>query len=124
MNRQQAGLSLSGFLGVLILFGCLAFIFIKLFPVYSENYSVVASMKGVAEDPDVSGKNAVQIKSMLTKRLQVSYVENVKPEHIRVSRENGGYVLSVSYEVRRPLIHNLDYVARFENEVSIRSTGK
>lgn len=120
MHRYQSGISLSGFLGLLVLLGSLAFIAMKLFPAYSENYSVTTSMKGVAEDPEVAGKNAAQIKNMLMKRLQVSYVENVKSEHVRVSREkDGGYVISVSYEVRKPLIHNLDYVARFDNEVRV-----
>lgn len=119
MRHRQSGLSLSGFLGLLILLGFLAFIAMRLFPVYSENYSVVTSMRGVAEDPEIAGKNVAQIKSMLVKRLQVSYVENVKSEHIRVTKEARGYTLSVSYEVRKPLVYNLDFVARFENEVKL-----
>lgn len=109
-----------GFVGLLGVLGFVAFIAMRLFPVYAEYHSVVSSMKGLAADPESTGADTAQIRRMLSRRMQISYVENVKPENIRVNRVDGGYSLTVSYEVRRPLIYNLDFVAKFENEVPLR----
>ena len=119
MNRQS-GISMMGFVGLLIVLGSIAFVVMRLFPVYSEHHSVVTAMKGLAADPESAGQDVGQIRKMLAKRLQISYVENVKPENIRITRQDGGYLLVVSYEVRRPLVYNLDFVAKFEDEVPLR----
>ena len=121
--RRQAGLSMMGFLGFLIIGGLVAFLAMRLFPVYSEHHSVVTSMRGVAADPAASGQDPGKVRSMLAKRLSISYVDSVKPENVKVVRTDGGYDLVVSYEVRRPLAYNLDFVAKFEDRVSLRRNG-
>lgn len=122
MHRQD-GISMMGFLGFLIVGCLLAFIAMRLFPVYSEHHSVVTSMRGVAADPAASGQDPAKVRSMLSKRLRTSYVDSVKPEHVKIVRTDGGYDLVVSYEVRRPLAYNLDFVAKFEDRVSLRRNG-
>ena len=121
--RRQAGLSFFGFLGFLLLAGFLAFLAMRLFPVYSEYYNVSTSLKGLAGDPETSGKDPGQIKKMLVKRMEISYVENVKAENIKVSRSGSDTEVTVAYEVRRPLAYNLDYVASFEKTVTLRKGG-
>lgn len=121
--RRQAGLSFFGFIGFLLIAGFLAFLAMRLFPVYSEYYNVSTSLKGLAADPEAAGKDAGQIKKMLAKRFEISYVENVKADNIKVSREGADTEVTVSYEVRRPLAYNLDYVASFEKSVTLRKGG-
>ena len=118
--KRQNGISMFGFIGFLLVAGFLAFLAMRLFPVYSEYHGVVTSMKGLAADPAASGKGIVEIRKMLGKRLQTSYVENVKPEHISIRRTDGQTELVVAYEVRRPLAYNLDFVASFEKVVVLR----
>ena len=58
----------------------------------------------------------------LFRRFYISYVESVKSEHVKVTRNNG-YNLNVKYEVRRPLIYNLDFVAKFDKTVDLTRAG-
>ena len=52
--KAQGGITLLGFLMVLMIVGFFAFLVMRLFPVYSEYYSVVSAMKGVQAEPGVS----------------------------------------------------------------------
>ena len=88
-RKKQQGLTLLGFVMVLAVVGVFAFVGLKLFPVYSEYYSVVSDMKGIQAEPGVSSKSPAEIKKLLFRRFYVSYVESVKQENITVTRQNG-----------------------------------
>jgi hypothetical protein len=45
----------------------------------------------------------------------VNYSENVKQDNVKIERMQGGWKMTVKYEVRRPLIYNLDIVGNFES---------
>lgn len=119
---SQRGLTLLGFLMVLGVVGFFAFIFMKLFPVYSEYYSVAQSMEAVQLEPGVATMPPERIRILLDKRFNISYVESVKPENITIKREKG-YNLRIAYEVRRPLLYNLDFVAKFDKTVDLTRQG-
>ena len=121
-RSRQTGLTLLGFIMVLGVVGFFAFLGMKLFPVYAEYYSVVADMKGVQGEPGIAQASPTIVRDKLFRRFYISYVTSVKPEHVVVSRKNG-YNLAVKYEVRRPLVWNLDFVAKFEKTVDLTRAG-
>ena len=121
-RKKQQGLTLMGFVMVLAVVGVFAFVGLKLFPVYSEYYSVVSDMKGVQSEPGVAQMSPAEVRDKLFRRFYISYVESVKAEHVKITRNNG-YNLNVKYEVRRPLIYNLDFVAKFEKTVDLTRAG-
>lgn len=117
-KSSQRGITLLGFLMVLAVVGFFAFIIMKLFPVYSEYYSVAQSMEAIQMEPGVANMPPEKIRVLLDKRFNIGYVESVKPEHITIKREKG-YNLRIAYEVRRPLMYNLDFVAKFDKTVDL-----
>ena len=119
---RQSGMTLIGFVFVLAVAGFFAFLIMRLFPVYSEYYSVVSDMKGLAAEPGVATMSPERVREMLNRRFYISYVESVKPEHIKITRNNG-YNLTIKYEVRRPLLYNLDFVAMFDKTVELSRQG-
>ena len=122
VKGRQRGLTLIGFVVVLALLGFFAYIGMKLFPVYTEYYSVVQAMKGIQGEPGVSTMSPAKIEDLLFRRFYISYVESVKPENVRVTRKTG-YTLNVKYEVRRPMVYNLDFVASFDKTVDLTRQG-
>ena len=114
MKRNQSGLTLIGFIVVLGIIGLFAYIGMKLFPMYSEFYSVKQALKGLAAEPGIANQDPAKVKDLLFRRLYVSYAENVKQNNVTVKRDSQGYVITVSYEVRRELIGNLDVVGKFD----------
>lgn len=114
----QSGLTLMSFLIVLCVVGFFIFLGMKLFPVYSEYSSVVTDMKGLAAEPGVERLTPEQIRARLMTRFDLSYVDSVKPQDIKIVRQNG-YQLQVAYEVRRNMMYNLDFVAVFDKTVQL-----
>ena len=63
-----------------------------------------------------------KIKDLFFRRLYVDYAdEDLKPENVRIERKDNGYTLQVQYEVRRPLIADLDIVGKFEGAAAQNS---
>ena len=122
MKRYHSGMTLIGFVFILIIAGFFAFLIMRLFPVYSEYYGVVSAMKGIQAEPGVASMPPAKIRDLLNRRFYISYVKSVKPEHIKIDRKDG-YNLTVKYEVREPLVYNLDFVAKFEKTVSLTRQG-
>ena len=115
-NRRvnQKGITLIGFVVVLAVVGLFAYVGMKLLPMYSEYYSVKQALKGLAQEPGIANQDPARIKDLFFRRLYISYAENVKAEHVKLERTDGGaWRMTVNYELRKPLIANLDVVGKF-----------
>ena len=123
MKRKQSGITLMSFLVVLIIVGFAAFIAMRLFPMYQEYYSVKSALKGLANEAGVSDMDPARIQDLFFRRLYINYSENVKPAHVKIERMDGGWNMKVSYEVRRPLMGNLDVVGKFDTSQALTRQG-
>jgi len=117
--HKQRGITLIGFIFVLSFALFIAFIGMKIGPIYMEYYSVVSAMNGVASERGSANLSPYDIRVKVLNRLYVSYsAENVKEKHIKLTRKNGVH-LRIAYEVRKPVIGNLDVVAMFDRSVRL-----
>ena len=123
MKRKQGGLSLLGFLVVLAVVGFAAYVGMKLFPMYQEYYSVRSAMKGLANEPGVADMDPAKVQDLFFRRLYINYSENVKPQNVKFERTEGGWKMRVNYEVRRPLVGNLDVVGVFDTTQELTRRG-
>ena len=104
MKRKQSGLSLVGFLVVLAVVG-------------------FAAMKGLANEPGVADMDPAKVQDLFFRRLYINYSENVKPQNVKFERMEGGWKMRVNYEVRRPLVGNLDVVGKFDKTQDLTRRG-
>ena len=116
--HKQKGMTLIGFIFVLAFVIFLSFIGMKIGPMYMEYYSVVSAMNGIASERGSARLSPYQIKLRFLTRLNVSYTENVKESHLKIIRGNGVH-MRVTYEVREPIVGNLDVVAKFDRSVRL-----
>ena len=123
MKRTQRGITLIGFVIVLGLVGFFAYIAMKLVPMYSEYYSVKQALKGLQAEPGIANRDPGKIQDLFFRRLYISYAENVKPEHVKIERVDGGWNMRVDYEVRKPLMANLDVVGKFSTSEQLTNRG-
>lgn len=122
--RRQQGMTLLSFIIVLAVVGFAAFIGMKLFPMYQEYFAVRTAMKELAADPAAGGKSPAEIRDQFFRKLYINYSENVKPENVKLERAPaGGWNMSVDYEVRRPLVGNLDVVGKFATTETLSNRG-
>lgn len=121
--KQQRGITLTSFLMVLAVVGFFLFIGMKLFPMYQEYWSVGKAIKSVANDGSVpTDPNSIQ--RSLDKYFEVGYIDSITGRDIKVERApNGGALIIADYEVRKPLLYNLDIVGKFHVEEIKRPAG-
>jgi hypothetical protein len=123
MRCRQQGLTLIGFIVVLVVLGCAAYIAMRLIPVYTEYYSVVNSLKGVAQEPGAETMDPAAIHNLIGRRFNISYVESIDSKDVKIIHDDNGMRLVVNYEVRKPVVYNVDLIAHFEKSVAV-SGGK
>lgn len=116
--KKQQGLSIIGFIIVLAMAVFVSYLGMRIVPLYMEYYSVVSALNGVASERGSARLSPYDIKVKVLNRLYVSYSENVKESHIKITRGNG-VNLRVKYEVRTPIMGNLDVIARFDKSVKL-----
>ena len=123
MKRTQGGMTLLGFIMVLAVAGIGVYVGMKTIPMYSEFFSVKKSLDGLALEPGINNAPPDKIKAAFFRRLYVNYSDNVKDQDVKIERMEGGWHMTVSYEVRRPLIANLDVVGNFVAEKDLTHGG-
>jgi Tfp pilus assembly major pilin PilA len=117
---HQRGVSLIGWLIILVFIGFAALIGIRVVPVYVEAYTVKSVLNGLQSDSGLSGSDRNAVLQSLMKRLDINDVKSVKRENIKFESGSGGLEVLVDYETRFPLVANIDGLAQFTQRAIIR----
>ena len=123
LARPQRGLTLLGFLIVLIVVAFFGLMIMKLFPVYSEWYAVRSSLSALQQEPGIATKTPDEVRKLLQRKWFISYVKTPTMKDVKVQRRGGDYLVTVAYERRGNLLYNLDYIAAFDKTVSLTRQG-
>lgn len=123
MRRKQGGITLIGFIIVAAVAGFFVYIGMKLFPMYSEYYAVKSALKGLAAEPNAGNLDPGRIQTLLFRRLDMSYSDSIKKDNVKIQRVDSGWQIEVKYEVRKPLVANLDVVGRFQASQQLSGGG-
>ena len=117
MKRNQHGMTLISFILILAVVGFFGYLAMRLFPVYSEYYSAVNDIKAVTQATGADKGSVDELNDSLYRRFQISYVDSIDlKKHVKYVKQNDKRTLKLNYEVRRPLMYNLDFVAKFDRE--------
>jgi hypothetical protein len=123
MKSKQTGITLIGFLIVLMVAGFFGYMAMKLVPAYTEYMGVSKALEQEAGD-GLQGKSLGEVRNDLLRKLDFQYVstDTVGPKDITVSRENNTTSLKVSYDKRVPFMYNIDFLLHFEKSVALQGT--
>jgi len=119
--RRTDGLTLIGFLIVLVVTLFFAYAAMRLVPMYLEYHALTNAMGQLESNPASANMSPGQIKNKIQRTLWASYANNnIKKEHMRISKTSGGIKVRVAYEIREPFLGNIDIVGKFERSVVLR----
>ena len=120
-RKQMRGITLIGFLFLLIIVGFFGYLGMRLVPMYTEYMGVVKSMEQVRAEPGARNWSPEQVRRSLQFKFDTQYVESgaIPPEAIQVIRQGGSSTLRIRYERRVPFIHNLELLGTFDKSVSL-----
>ena len=119
--RNQNGLTLMGFLIVLVIGLFFSYAVMRVLPMYLEYHALVNAMNGLVSDPQSKKLPPTQIKRRIEDSLWASYASNnIKRDHMHISKKTNGINVRVKYEIREEFLGNIDIVGSFENTVVLR----
>lgn len=110
-RRAERGLSMIGFLFVLIVLALVAVLGMKIVPTVTEYSAIKKAIMTAAS----SGTSARDIQLSFDKQRDVNYIESVSGKDLEITKTADGFEVTVAYEKKIPLVGPaslvLDYVA-------------
>ena len=121
LNRSRQRGSMGGvILGVLV-FGSVLSLGAKLVPLYMDHNTMSTIMDKMAEESGLGIKNDSQLVDLMKQRLKLNNIRDFPiHEHLEIKRSGRGTEVILDYEVRMPLIHNIDMIASFNKQIELR----
>ena len=122
LSRQRQRGAMGGIIIAILLFGGFLSLGANLGPLYLDHNTMSTVMDKMAEEPGMGSKTDVGIMDSFRQRLKLNNIRDFNfKEHAFLDRGSArGTELVVDYEVRIPLIHNLDLIAHFYKKVELR----
>ena len=88
---------------------------------YIEYHALNNALEVLQRDPQAAKMTPSQIKRKIKMSLWTSYADNnIKKEHMRISKKSEGINVRVKYEVRKPFLGNIDIIGKFDRSVILR----
>jgi len=111
-RKRSSGITLIGFLFLLLIVGFFGYLAMRLIPMYVEYMGVVKAMEQVRADPNAANMSPEQVRTALIFRFNTQYVADdaIPPQSMRVIRKGNAATLQVTYERRVPCIYNLGLI--------------
>ena len=116
--RHQSGASLITWLILASLVGVVGIVALKLTPVYIKMYTVQNILESVAAESGVGKEPKRVVWDKISKRLDINDVNDVKLENFEIKVDDRNVAtFSIKYEVRKPILGNVDAVVKFDKSV-------
>ena len=114
LQARQRGLTILGFIlvaAVVIIFAMVGF---RVVPSYVEYYSVKKALDDTMRGDSVDPNNLQAFRSDLNRRLQTTYVENVKAADAIIQRSGNQLTAELAWERRLHMFGNAYILLEFE----------
>ncbi|AXS84688.1 MULTISPECIES: DUF4845 domain-containing protein [Marinobacter] len=119
MGRQRGASALTMMVMVLF-FGGLLTLVIKLGPIYLDDITIQEALESLDGTEGLSEMGAAQVRTLINKRLSVNNVRGFDAKNITVEKNGEFVVINVDYEVRNNLFSNVDTVVHFKHEYEMK----
>ena len=118
MKRTQRGVTMIGWICLLIPVAIVGYTTIRLIPVYLNYSKIVRSMEQIAQETRPSDTQQT-IFFALDKRLDIEQVDFPTVKDFTIRREGPSWVVEIEYEDGAPLLSNVSVAAKFHKSVRI-----
>jgi len=113
-QNKQRGITFVGmlFVGGLLVFAAL--LVMNIAPAYGEFMSIKKILRVMDQDESLTGLNDKKVREAFDKRASIDYVTAVKGSDLTIEKGEGGKpVISVEYQVVKPIVANVSVLLDF-----------
>ena len=121
LDRHRQSGALGGYIIAILVFGSILTMGSRLIPLYMDHNTMSNIMDSMADEDDLGLKTDSQLIDVMKKRFKLNNIRDFPiREHVEIKRSSRGTDVVLDYEVRMPLISNLDLIASFNKEIELR----
>jgi hypothetical protein len=106
MRSKQRGITLTGLIVGLAVFGFLGVMAAKLLPAYTEYYNVRKVFASMEQAGDLKG-TVREIRGAFEKRAVIDDIQSIRPEDLEIGKDAGETVVSASWSKKVHMVGNL-----------------
>jgi hypothetical protein len=119
--KRQSG-SVGGWLVILVLFGSLMTLASQVVPVYMDHNTMASILDGMAAENGMGQKRDDELAKIIKSRFKMNNIRDFDiKENIVINRTSNGVEIVMDYEVRMPLVKNMDMIASFDKTIELRN---
>ena len=112
VNRQR-GVSLSGLLVWSVILILAAIAGMKVIPAYVQDAEIKSILSTIVNDAEMQGAQSKDIRESFSKRAMMNNINVVTANDIEIVKDARGLSLSISYQVKIPLVGNASLLLEF-----------
>lgn len=120
LKRRQGGMTTLGLIILVSFIGLFAFAGLRLTPIYLNYMKVVGVVTGVQEEFDGANATRASIRTSVAKRFDIESVGVITAKDIKVTKQDGGFLVAATYSHKAPFIANVSFVVDFDKRALIR----
>jgi Domain of unknown function (DUF4845) len=121
MHSKQRGVTLIGWLFLLIPIAIVVYAGIRLAPVYLNYMKVARSMDQLTSELHSDDTASVtMIRTALGKHLDIQSVDHPDVKEFEIRRDGATWIVQTTYDDTAPLFSNISLVVSFDKTVEIR----
>jgi uncharacterized protein DUF4845 len=118
MKRTQRGVTMIGWIFLLIPMAVVGYAVIRLVPIYLNYTKIARSMTQVGQESSATDAQQA-IRYALEKRLDIEQVDFPETKDFTIRRDGQSWVMEIEYEDGAPLLSNISLTAKFKKSVRI-----
>jgi hypothetical protein len=120
--KRQAGMGVGGWLMVLLIIGAVASVASQVVPVYMDHSTMSSILDGMAAENGMGLNRDDAIEKIIKSRFKMNNIRDFPiKENLVINRTSNGVEIVMDYEVRMPLVKNMDLIASFDKTVELRN---
>lgn len=116
-RKKQAGMTAFSLLLVALVAGFFLICVVKIGPVYLESRTVKSIVNQAAEEARNEELGKAEIHDRIAKKLLINTVSGMSMQDVEVRGTGEEMEIDANYEVRKPLLFNIDVVVKFDDMI-------
>ncbi|MBL6689216.1 MAG: DUF4845 domain-containing protein [Pseudomonadales bacterium] len=120
-SRYRQNGAMGSLIFAILIFGGMISLGAKVVPVYMDHNTMSTILDKMAEEPGMGSRGDGGIREEMRKRFKLNNIRDFDlGKHVSIERHGRGTDVMLDYEVRIPLVSNLDLLASFNKKVELR----
>lgn len=118
-RKNEQGLTLISIAFILGMIAFFTLLVLKIAPIYMNHSKVVNALSALEKTTNVESKSKYEVSTILGKRFNMNYVENVGKDEITITKQGNYLKVEIEYEAVEPIMGNLSVLVDFYEIIEV-----